>query len=332
MNESKGASAESGVPVAGREEIAVIVPCFNEAGSVATVVRDFRRALPTARIYVYDNASTDETAELAREAGAIVRRESRRGKGHVVRRMFADVEADIYVLVDGDATYDASRAPAMVERLRRDSLDVVNGRRVAVDDAAYRFGHQAGNRWISSVVARSFGRSFEDLLSGYRVFSRRFVKSFPAMTTGFEIETEAAVHALELNLPVAEMDTPYQARRPGGGSKLSTVRDGLRIAGAIAWLLKDVRPLLTFGMLGVLCALVGLALGTPVILEYLETGLVLRLPTAVLATGLMILAMVSVVAGLIMDSVSRGRREAKRMAYLMHGPPPGPGDAAAMDQ
>lgn len=306
----------------GGAEIAVIVPCYNEADSVASVVRDFRQALPAARVYVYDNASTDETAALAREAGAVVRSEPRRGKGHVVRRMFADVEADIYVLVDGDATYDASRAPAMVERLQRDSLDVVNGRRVAADEAAYRFGHQLGNRWISSVVARSFGRSFEDLLSGYRVFSRRFVKSFPAMTTGFEIETEAAVHALELNLPVAEMDTTYYARRAGAQSKLSTVRDGLRIAGAIAWLLKDVRPLLAFGLLGLGCALAGLAFGTPVILEYLETGLVLRLPTAVLATGLMILAMVSVVAGLIMDSVSRGRREVKRLAYLRLEPPP----------
>lgn len=314
------------VPATDRAQVAVVIPCYNEADSVARVVRDFRSALPDARVYVYDNGSTDETAGLAREAGAVVRSESRRGKGHVVRRMFADVEADIYVLVDGDATYDAFRAPAMVERLRRESLDVVNGRRVAVDDAAYRFGHQLGNRWISTVVARSFGRSFDDLLSGYRVFSRRFVKSFPAMTTGFEIETEAAVHALELNLPVAEMDTTYQARREGGQSKLSTVRDGLRIAAAILWLLKDVRPLLAFGLTGLLCALLGLAFGTPVILEYLETGLVLRLPTAVLATGLMILAMVSVVAGLIMDSVSRGRREVKRMAYLMHAAPPEPRD------
>lgn len=314
------------IPATDRVQIAVVIPCYNEAESVARVVRDFRSALPDARVYVYDNGSTDETAVLAREAGAVVRSEPRRGKGHVVRRMFADVEADIYVLVDGDATYDASRAPAMVERLRRESLDVVNGRRVAVDDAAYRFGHQLGNRWISTVVARSFGRSFDDLLSGYRVFSRRFVKSFPAMTTGFEIETEAAVHALELNLPVAEMDTTYKARRAGGQSKLSTVRDGLRIAAAIIWLLKDVRPLLAFGLMGLLCALLGLAFGTPVILEYLDTGLVLRLPTAVLATGLMILAMVSVVAGLIMDSVSRGRREAKRMAYLMHAAPPEPHD------
>lgn len=312
------------IPAPDRAQVAVVIPCYNEAESVARVVRDFRSALPDARVYVYDNGSTDETAVLAREAGAVVRSEPRRGKGHVVRRMFADVEADVYVLVDGDATYDASRAPAMVERLRRESLDVVNGRRVAVDNAAYRFGHQLGNRWISTVVARSFGRSFDDLLSGFRVFSRRFVKSFPAMTTGFEIETEAAVHALELNLPVAEMDTTYQARREGGQSKLSTVRDGLRIAAAIIWLLKDVRPLLAFGLMGLLCALLGLAFGTPVILEYLDTGLVLRLPTAVLATGLMILAMVSVVAGLIMDSVSRGRREAKRMAYLMHAAPPEP--------
>lgn len=302
--------------------VAVLVPCFNEAESVEAVVRGFRAALPEATVYVYDNASTDDTAERARAAGALVRAEPRRGKGHVVRRMFADVEADVYVLVDGDDTYDAASAPVMVERLRRESLDVVNGRRVAMEQEAYRFGHRLGNYWISSVVAMSFGRSFDDLLSGYRVFSRRFVKSFPAMTTGFEIETEAAVHALELNLPVAEVDTPYQARKGGGESKLSTVRDGLRIAGAIAWLLKEVRPLLTFGLMAVACALVGLGVGVPVVVEYLETGLVLRLPTAVLATGLIILAMVSLVAGLIMDSVSRGRREAKRMCYLAMPPPP----------
>lgn len=301
--------------------IAVLVPCFNEAESVGRVVKDFREALPDARVFVYDNASTDDTAAIAEAAGAEVRFEPRRGKGHVVRRMFADVDADVYVLVDGDATYDASRAPAMVERLLRESLDVVNGRRVAVDEDAYRFGHRLGNRWISGVVAWSFGRSFEDLLSGYRVFSRRFIKSFPAMTTGFEIETEMAVHALELNLPVAEMDTPYQSRRPGGTSKLSTFRDGFRIAAAIMWLLKDVRPLMTFGLAGLFSALAGLGLGIPVVVEYLETGLVYKLPTAVLATGLMILAMVSLVAGLIMDAVSRGRREAKRMHYLAYRAP-----------
>lgn len=325
MIESKDRTAGTVASVTADADVAVIVPCYNEADSVASVVRGFRQALPGARIYVYDNASTDDTAVLAADAGAVVRTETRRGKGHVVRRMFADVDADIYVLVDGDATYDPSRAPAMVERLRRESLDVVNGRRVAVEDTAYRFGHRLGNRWISAVVATSFGRSFEDLLSGYRVFSRRFVKSFPAMATGFEIETEAAVHALELNLPVAEMDTAYQARRAGAQSKLYTVRDGLRIAGAIVWLLKDVRPLLAFGLMGLGCALAGLAVGTPVILEYLETGMVYRLPTAVLATGLMILATVAVVAGLIMDSVSRGRREAKRMRYLSMPGPPGMG-------
>lgn len=307
-----------------RVRIAVLVPCFNEADSVETVVGDFRRALPDAVIYVYDNASSDDTAALARSAGAEVRTERRRGKGHVVRRMFADVDADIYVLVDGDATYDAASAPAMIERLRGETLDVVSGRRVAVEQEAYRFGHRLGNRWISGIVAASFGRSFEDLLSGYRVFSRRFVKSFPAMTTGFEIETETAVHALELNLPVAEMDTPYQARKGGGESKLSTLRDGFRIGGAILWLLKDVRPLLTFGLLSAGCVIAGLATGLPVVLEYLETGLVLRLPTAVLATGMMILAMVSLVAGLIMDGVARGRRESKRLSYLALAPPPAP--------
>lgn len=322
-----GTRTESAAPVETAPDaarVAILVPCFNEGESIEAVVRGFRRAMPGASVYVYDNGSTDDTASVARAAGAVVRTEPRRGKGHVVRRMFADVDADIYVLVDGDDTYAADTAPAMIDRLRSDCLDMVNGRRVAIEQEAYRFGHRVGNRWISAVVGMSFGRSFDDLLSGYRVFSRRFVKSFPAMTTGFEIETETAVHALELSLPVAEVDTPYQARRGGGSSKLSTVRDGLRIAGAIAWLLKEVRPLLTFGLTAVGCALAGLAFGLPVVFEYLETGLVLRFPTAILATGLMILAMVSLVAGLIMDSVSRGRREAKRMHYLAMDPPPRP--------
>jgi len=307
--------------------IAVLVPCFNEAESVARVVGDFRAALPTATIYVYDNLSTDDTAARAREAGAVVRGENQQGKGHVVRRMFADVEADVYVLVDGDNTYDASSAPAMVERLTGGLLDMVNGRRVAVEESAYRFGHRSGNRWISAIVGAGFGRRFDDLLSGYRVLSRRFVKSFPALSAGFEIETEMAVHALELRLPVAEVDTPYRSREGGSESKLSTVRDGLRIGWAIIWLLKEVRPLLVFGLFGLALALTSLILAEPVVVEYMRTGLVPRFPTAVLATGLMVSAMVSAVAGLIMDSVARGRREVKRMCYLAVGAAPTNGAA-----
>lgn len=296
--------------------IAVLVPCRNEAGSVGRVVADFRDALPGALVYVYDNASEDETAELAAEAGAIVRSEPLPGKGNVVRRMFADVDADVYVLVDGDSTYDAASAPAMVKRLLDGRLDLVNGRRRQVERHAYRFGHRLGNRLINAMVGAGFGRRFDDLLSGYRVLSRRFVKSFPALARGFEIETEMAVHALELRLPVTEMDTAYRARRRGGASKLSTLRDGARIAATILWLLKEVRPLLALGSMAALSALLGLALGVPLVLEYLATGLVPRFPTAVLVTGLMVLAGVLLVAGLIMDSVARGRREAKRMNYL----------------
>lgn len=302
--------------------VAVLVPCRNEAESVAGVVSDFRAALPGAVVYVYDNCSSDGTAALAREAGAVVRREDRLGKGNVVRRMFADVDADVYVLVDGDGTYDATTAPEMVQRLLLEGLDVVNGRRRQVEADAYRFGHRFGNRMFNFMVGAGFGRRFDDMLSGYRVFSRRFVKSFPALTGGFEIETETAVHALELKLPVAEVDTPYRARGKGGESKLSTIRDGFRIAGAILWLLKEVRPLMTLGSLAVFCALASVVLAWPVVLEYLETGLVPRIPTAVLSTGLMVLAGVLLVAGLIMDSVARGRREAKRMAYLRLSPPP----------
>lgn len=305
--------------------VAVLVPCHNEAQSIERVVRDFRAALNGARVYVYDNCSTDDTAAVAASAGAVVRTEPRKGKGNVVRRMFADVDADVYVLVDGDSTYDAASGPGMVRRLVEQRLDLVNGRRRPVEADAYRFGHRLGNRLINSVVGATFGRRFDDLLSGYRVLSRRFVKSFPALTGGFEIETEMAVHALELRLPVAEMDTPYRARRRGGESKLSTVRDGLRIGAAIVWLLKEIRPLFTFGSLALLCAMAGLALAAPLVLEYLRTGLVPRFPTAVLVTGLMVLSGVLLVAGLIMDSVARGRREAKRMAYLSIPPPPEPG-------
>ncbi|CAG0968793.1 dolichol-phosphate mannosyltransferase [Myxococcaceae bacterium] len=296
--------------------IAVLVPCFNEAASVATVVTAFRRHLPSARVYVYDNASTDETAERAREAGASTRAEPLRGKGNVVRRMFADVDADIYVLVDGDATYDAASAPTLVETLVERSLDMVNGRRIATDAAAYRKGHRTGNALLGTLVSLVFGTGLSDVLSGYRVFSRRFVKSFPALSMGFEIETELTVHALELRMPIAEIDTPYFPRPENSPSKLSTVRDGVRILALILTLVKEERPLAFFSAMALALAAFSLTLAWPVFTTFFETGLVPRLPTAVLATGAMLLAFLSFYAGLILETVTRGRRELKRLHYL----------------
>lgn len=301
--------------------IAVLVPCYNEEAAVATVVAGFRAALPTADIYVYDNNSRDRTARLAREAGAIVRSEKRQGKGHVVRRMFADVEADIYVLVDGDATYDAPSAPRMIDRLRDEHLDMVVGLRIDQSKAAYRRGHRAGNRMLTGFLAWTFGRDFQDILSGYRVFSRRFVKSFPVLSDGFEIETELAVHALELSLPVAELATPYYARPEGSFSKLNTWRDGFRILGTMLKLYRAEKPLRFFGAIGVLLAALSILLAIPVLITFIETGLVPRLPTAVLSMGLMIMAMLSVSSGLVLDTVTRGRRETKILAYLAQTAP-----------
>src|SRR5882757_2131769 len=300
--------------------IAVLVPCFNEEAAIATVVADFREALPSAEIFVYDNNSTDRTVEVARAAGAEVRSERRQGKGHVVRRMFADIDADIYVLVDGDATYDAASAPRMIDRLVSDHLDMVVGFRVDQSAAAYRPGHRTGNRMLTSFLSSVFGRDFQDILSGYRVFSRRFVKSFPVLSDGFEIETELSVHALELALPVAEIETPYYARREGSFSKLNTWRDGLRILGTILKLYRSEKPLRFFTAIGIFLTLVSLGLAIPVIVTYLEQGLVPRLPTAVLSMGLMILAVLSVSSGLVLDTVTRGRREMKLLAYLSQAP------------
>ena len=296
--------------------IAVLVPCFNEEAAVATVVAGFRNALPSAQIYVYDNNSRDRTAAVAREAGAEVRAERRQGKGHVVRRMFADIDADIYVLVDGDATYDAPSAPRMIDRLVGEHLDMVVGQRVDQVQAAYRPGHRAGNWMLTSFLSSVFGQAFNDILSGYRVFSRRFVKSFPVLSDGFEIETEFTVHALELMLPVAEMETPYYARPEGSFSKLNTWRDGFRILNTILKLYRSEKPLRFFGSLGVAFALVSIGLAIPVFITYLEEGVVPRLPTAVLSTGLMIVAMLSLSSGLVLDTVTRGRREMKLLAYL----------------
>jgi glycosyltransferase involved in cell wall biosynthesis len=296
--------------------IAVLVPCFNEAAAVASVVSGFRKALPSAQIYVYDNNSKDDTAEVARAAGAEVRSERRQGKGHVVRRMFADIDADVYVLVDGDATYDAPSAPGMIELLVNDHLDMVVGARVDQEQAAYRRGHRTGNWLLTSFLSTVFGQAFTDILSGYRVFSRRFVKSFPVLSDGFEIETELTVHALELAMPVAEVETPYYARPEGSVSKLNTWRDGFRILGTILRLYRSEKPLRFFTIIGLVLALVAVGLAIPLVVTYLEEGLVPRLPTAILATGLMIVAVLSVSSGLVLDTVTRGRREMKLLAYL----------------
>jgi hypothetical protein len=296
--------------------IAVLVPCYNEEAAIATVVADFRAALPGATVYVYDNNSQDRTAAAARGAGAVVRTETRQGKGNVVRRMFADIEADIYILVDGDDTYDAAAAPEMVRTLIESGLDMVTATRASRVEAAYRRGHRFGNRALTGLVGLIFGNRISDMLSGYRAFSRRFVKSFPALALGFEIETEFSVHALDLHMPVGEITTLYRDRPAGSQSKLRTVPDGLRILRTILVLMKDERPLQFFSAAGALLFVLGILLGTPIVLEFLKIGLVPRLPTAVLATGLVLLASLSCAVGLILDTVARGRKESKRLVYL----------------
>jgi glycosyltransferase involved in cell wall biosynthesis len=297
-------------------KIAVLVPCYNEEAAIAKVVADFRAALPDAAIYVYDNNSRDQTFARAQEAGAVTRKETRQGKGNVVRRMFADIEADLYVLVDGDDTYDAAAAPAMIAQTIADGADLLTARRVHTDAAAYRPGHVLGNQLLTGLTALLFNVHMPDMLSGYRVFSRRFVKSFPLKAEGFAIETEFTVHAVRLMMPLSEMDTNYKERPVGSVSKLNTYRDGFRILFFIAYLVREERPLMFFGAVAGLMAVVSLLVGAPVIHEYFQTGLVPRLPTAVAATGLMIIAVLSSACGLILDNVSRGRWEAKRVAYL----------------
>ena len=297
--------------------VAVILPCYNEEAAIAGVVRDFRAALPQAVVYAYDNNSKDRTVEIARTAGAVVRRETRQGKGHVVRRMFADVEADIYVLADGDGTYDAASAPAMVEKLVGEQLDMVVGSRLTTyEGEAFRRGHRFGNDLLTGFLGMCFGRTFTDILSGYRVFSRRFVKSFPALSAGFETETELSVHALELRMPIAEVVTSYKARPAGSASKLRTYRDGFRILMMILNLFKEERPLAFFSIIAGVLALAAVVLSYPIIVTYIETGLVPRFPTAILSTGLMILASLSLTCGFVLDTVTHGRREMKRLAYL----------------
>lgn len=296
--------------------IAVLIPCFNEEATVADVVRDFRRTLPSARIYVYDNNSRDNTVEAARAAGAIVRSEPLQGKGNVVRRMFADIEADVYVLVDGDATYDTAAAPEMIRCLLDNQLDMVNGARITAIRDAYRPGHRFGNRLLTGIVRWIFGNRFKDMLSGYRVFSRRYVKSFPSLAIGFEIETELTVHALHLRMPTAEIETPYRERPAGSTSKLSTFRDGFRILWMILVLIKEEKPMPFFSVVAGLFAGSSVLMMVPILAEFFETGLVPRLPTAVLSMSMMILGFLSLACGLILDTVTRGRCEIKRMRYL----------------
>ncbi|WP_225205883.1 glycosyltransferase family 2 protein [Novosphingobium huizhouense] len=296
--------------------VAVLLPAYNEALAIGAVIEAFRAALPEATIYVYDNNSRDATAEIARAAGAVVRSERRQGKGYVVRRMFADVDADIYLMCDADATYEAAAAPAMVERLLRDGLDMVVATRSAVSETAYRPAHAFGNRMLTGIVRVIFGNVFTDMLSGYRVFSRRFVKSFPITSQGFEIETELTIHALELQMPVDEVRARFTDRPAGSTSKLNTVRDGLRILRTIVGLLRLERPFQLFGWIGALFMALSVLAGWPVVTEFLRTGLVPRLPTAVLATGLMLIGWLSVFSGLILDSVTRARQEVKRLRYL----------------
>jgi len=298
--------------------IAVIIPCYNEEVAIAQTVKEFAAALPEAKIYVYDNNSKDRTIEVARAAGAIVRSERQQGKGNVIRRMLADIDADVYVLTDGDATYDATAARTMIDMMVNEGLDMVVGSRKHTSELAYRSGHQFGNKMLTTLLAQLFGNSFKDILSGYRIFSRRFAKSFPALTTGFEIETEMSVHSLELKMPVSEHETLYRERPDGSVSKLSTYRDGWRILRTMITLYRIERPMLFFGLFSALLILLSIGLGIPLALTYLESGLVPRLPTAVVITGLTILGGLCLFAGLILDTVVHGRREVRRLAYLSY--------------
>ena len=296
--------------------IAVLLPCYNEEAAIGQTIAGFKKALPGASIYVYDNNSRDKTVGKAKKAGAIVRTERMQGKGHVVRRMFADIEADVYVMADGDLTYDPKAAPAMVKQLLEEQLDMVVGTRQHEAKEAYRGGHVLGNRVFTGLLAKLFGRSFSDIFSGYRAFSRRFVKSFPVLSEGFEIETEMSVHALELRMPVGEVATAYGARPEGSESKLSTYRDGWRILKTIGTLYRVERPVLFYGTIGGLLVIAAIILAIPLVLTYLDTGLVPRFPTAILVTGMVIVAVLCFFAGLILDTVTRGRREMRRLAYL----------------
>jgi glycosyltransferase involved in cell wall biosynthesis len=308
------AEARAGAAEAAR--VAVLIPCYNEETAAPLVVKAFREALPDATVYVYDNNSTDRTSEVAAEAGAVVRRARRQGKGNVVRQMFSDVEADIYVLVDGDATYDAAAAPRLIGYLVHNELDMVCGARVTTEQAAYRLGHRLGNRVLTGLVREVFGREFKDMLTGYRVFSRRFVKSFPAASSGFETETELTVHALQMRLPTEEYETVYRARPEGSTSKLNSIRDGIRILRMIGLLVREERPLQFFGAIAAVAVLLAGLLAWPVAAEYFQTGLVPRFPTLIVAVALGVTGLLSLACGLILDTVSRARLEQRRLAYL----------------
>ncbi|SON54137.1 Undecaprenyl-phosphate 4-deoxy-4-formamido-L-arabinose transferase [Hartmannibacter diazotrophicus] len=297
-------------------DLAVVIPCHNEEASIAGVVSGFRSALPGAKIYVYDNNSSDGTAKRAAGAGAIVVKEPRQGKGHVVRRMFADIDADIYVMADGDGTYDPADAPRLVGALISERVDMAVGTRMGVEDDAGRAGHALGNKGFNVLYRKLFGNDFTDIFSGYRAFTRRFVKSFPALSGGFEIETEMSVHASQLKIPCVEIPLAYGRRQEGSESKLRTVRDGLRIFAMFVQLLKETRPVFFFGSLALGFALVGFMLSIPLIATYLDTGLVPRFPTAILSTGLMLTAMLLAAVGMILDSLTRSRVEQKRILYL----------------
>jgi len=299
-------------------QLALVIPCYNEALTIANTVKTFQNILPSALIYVCDNNSSDKTAEIAHEAGAIVLSEPTPGKGFAVRRLFANVEADIYILVDGDCTYDASAAPMMVEKLINEQLDMVVGARVPVKESgeAYRPGHQFGNKLFNRIVRRLFGQKFNDIFSGYRIFSRRFVKTFPARSKGFEIETELTVHSLELGLPVAEIDTKYYARPEGSHSKLKSYRDGFRILKFIISLLKEIRPLYFFSMIALVLIVIAVGIFIPVLINYFETHLIPRIPTVILSTGLVLIAIMSLVCGIILNNVCASRRELKKLFYL----------------
>jgi len=312
------------VNILSNQRIAILVPCYNEALTIAAIVRDFNACLPGAPVYVFDNNSNDDTVRLAKQAGAIVRSVPLQGKGNVIRRMFADIDADLYIMVDGDDTYDASVAPQLAEKLLSEGLDMVVGTRVSTEQEAYRFGHRFGNKLLTGFVALVFGNTFTDMLSGYRVFSRRYAKSFAAHAEGFETETELTVHALELRMPVAEVATVYKSRPEGSVSKLNTYRDGIRILWMIIKLFKTEKPLAFFSIGFFACLLAALGLAAPLLETYLQTGLVPRLPTAILCSGLMLLGVILLSCGLVLDTVTKGRIEQKRFAYLSI---PAPGDA-----
>lgn len=298
--------------------IALIVPCYNEAKTIGGVIESFKAVIPNIDAYVYDNNSTDDTKVVAKAAGACVFSVNYQGKGNVVRKMFADIDADIYVMVDGDATYDAASAPKLIQELVDNKLDMVTGKRVSSETEAYRQGHRFGNKLLTGIVAKTFGKQFDDMLTGYRVFSKRFVKSFPATARGFEIETELTIHSLEQRLPVAEIDTPYGVRPEGSESKLNTYSDGFKILKVIFLLIKEEKPLQFFSIVSLLLFTSSLALAWPIFLTYIETGLVPRLPTAILSTGLMLLSFLTIVSGVILDAVAQIRKEARRFQYLLH--------------